>query len=72
MSLLSCKREYKKTDNGVITDASADTYFMPLERRNTLTFECPDNKVLTSLFTFDKLKHGLIEHRTEYTCGTYL
>lgn len=62
----------KKTDNGVITDASADTYFMPLERRNTLTFECPDNKVLTSLFTFDKLKHGLIEHRTEYTCGTYL
>ena len=62
----------KKTDNYEITDASADTYFMPLERRNTLTFECPDNKVLTSLFTFDKLKHGLIEHRTEYTCGTYL
>ena len=62
----------KKTDNGVITDASADAYFMPLERRNTLTFKCPDNKVLTSLFTFDKLKHGLIEHRTEYTCGTYL
>lgn len=62
----------KKTNNNEITDASADTYFMPLERRNTLTFECPDNKVLTSLFTFDKLKHGLIEHRTEYTCGTYL
>ena len=62
----------KKTSNNEITDASADTYFMPLERRNTLTFECPDNKVLTSLFTFDKLKHGLIEHRTEYTCGTYL
>lgn len=62
----------KKTNNYEITDASADTYFMPLERRNTLTFKCPDNKVLTSLFTFDKLKHGLIEHRTEYTCGTYL
>ena len=62
----------KTNNNNEITDASADTYFMPLERRNTLTFECPDNKVLTSLFTFDKLKHGLIEHRTEYTCGTYL